>query len=82
MIIRRDDRIGQVVALLVGLVIGGAMGEAFRRYVPVLGDGAIIGFKPVTIDLHVFSLTLGMTFNITIAAVIGLLLAFLLIIKK
>ncbi len=82
MIIRRDDHVGQAVALLIGAVIGGAMGEVFRPYVPILGSGVVIGFKPVTVDLHVITLTLGMMFKVTISAVIGILLAFLLILKK
>lgn len=82
MIIRRDDHVGQVVALLIGAVIGGAMGEVFRPYVPIIGSGVVIGFKPVTVDLHVITMTLGMSFKVTIAAVIGILLAFLLILKK
>lgn len=82
MLVRRDDRKGQAIALLAGAVLGGALGEIFRRYVPVIGEGVIVGFKPFTIDLYISSITLGATFKITIAAIIGLLLAFLLIIKK
>lgn len=82
MIIRRDDHVGQVIALLIGAVIGSAMGEIFRPYVPIIGSGVVIGFKPVTVDLHVITLTLGMMFKVTISAVIGILLAFMLIIKK
>lgn len=82
MIIRRDDHVGQVIALLIGAVIGSAMGEIFRPYVPIIGSGVVIGFKPVTVDLNVITLTLGMMFKVTISAVIGILLAFMLIIKK
>ncbi len=82
MIIRQEDRITFFIALFVGAVLGGVLGEVFKRYIPLLAGGVKVGFKPVTLDLYIFVLTFGFDFKITVAAIIGLLLAFILVIKK
>lgn len=82
MIIRQEDRIAFFVSLFVGAVLGGVLGEVFKRYIPLLAGGVKVGFKPVTLDLYILMLTFGFNFKITVAAIIGMLLAFILIIKK
>ncbi|MFZ3062942.1 MAG: DUF4321 domain-containing protein [Actinomycetota bacterium] len=71
-----------LIALLIGAVLGGVLGEVFKRYLPIIGQGASIGFKPVSLDLNILGLTFGFTFKITIAAVIGMLVAFILVARK
>jgi len=71
-----------LIALLIGGVLGGVLGEVFKRYLPIVGQGASIGFKPVSLDLNILGLTLGFTFKITIAAVVGMLVAFMLVARK
>jgi hypothetical protein len=71
-----------LIALLIGAVLGGVLGEVFKRYLPIIGQGASIGFKPVSLDLNILGLTFGFTFKITIAAVIGMLIAFVLVAKR
>ena len=61
-----------LLVLLVGLVFGGILGELLKDVVPILAYGKAIGFQPVTVDLSVITLTLGMTMQINIAAIIGI----------
>jgi len=67
--------------MLIGLVIGGIIGDVFKDTVPVLAYGREIGFDPVTIDLSVIKLVLGFTMQINLAAILGLIIS-LLIFRK
>lgn len=62
-----------LLVLLVGLVLGGILGELLRDVVPILAYGKSIGFQPVTIDLSVIRLTLGLTMQVNLAAIIGIM---------
>lgn len=64
-----------LLVLLVGLVLGGILGELLKDVVPILAYGKSIGFQPVTVDLSVIRLTLGMTMQVNLAAIIGIVVA-------
>ncbi len=64
-----------LLVLLVGLVLGGILGELLKDVVPILAYGKSIGFQPFTVDLSVIKLTLGMIMQINLAAIIGIVVA-------
>lgn len=64
-----------MVFLLVGLVLGGILGEVFQGILPILNYGKSIGVQPFTVDLSILKLTLGFTMSINLAGIIGLVLA-------
>ncbi len=64
-----------LLILLVGLVIGGIVGDIFSGALPILGYGRSIGFDPFQIDLNIIKITLGFTMTLNLASIIGLLLA-------
>ncbi len=64
-----------LLILLVGLVIGGILGDIFSGTLPILGYGRSIGFDPFQIDLNIIKITLGFTMTLNLASIIGLLLA-------
>jgi len=66
-----------LLVMLVGLVIGGIIGDLFKDTVPILSYGKAIGFDPVTIDLSVIKLILGFTMQINLAAILGLFISIL-----
>ncbi|MDK2918022.1 MAG: hypothetical protein PWQ37_755 [Candidatus Petromonas sp.] len=66
-----------LLLILVGLVIGGIIGDIFQVTFKWLGYGKSIGFKPVTIDLNVIRLTLGFMMSINLASVIGIIISIL-----
>ena len=70
-----------LLVMLVGLVIGGIIGDVFKETVPILSYRRAIGFDPVTIDLSVIKLVLGFTMQINLAAILGLIIS-LLIFRK
>ncbi len=70
-----------LLVMLVGLVIGGIIGDVFSAYVPILSYGRGIGFDPVTIDLSVLKLVIGFKMQINLAAILGLIIS-LLIFKR
>lgn len=82
MIVRREDYKELLVALLIGTILGGVLGEVFKKYLPVIGQGASIGFKPFTLNLNIFDVTFGFNFKITIAAVIGMLVALVFVMRR
>ena len=80
MFVRRNNRsiAFLVIALLVGALIGGVIGQLFAKYLPFLVLGQKVGFSPTTINLGVFEFTLGIGLQFTVAGAIGLLAGYLL----
>ncbi|WP_430883094.1 DUF4321 domain-containing protein [Fusibacter sp. JL216-2] len=78
---KASSTLGFMLVMLVGLVIGGIIGDVFQDTLPILAYGRSIGFDPVTIDLSVIKLVLGFTMQINLAAILGLVIS-LLIFKK
>ncbi len=65
-----------VVIVLIGFVIGGFIGTFFDN--SFLNYGSAFGLSnPVELNLGFIILTFGLKFNITIASVIGVVIAFL-----
>lgn len=63
-----------VLLVLVGFVIGGFIGSYFDG--SFLNYGRSFGLSsPIVLDMGFFVLTFGLTINITIASVIGVVLA-------
>ncbi|MCH8285758.1 DUF4321 domain-containing protein [candidate division KSB1 bacterium] len=60
--------IGTVIGQIALLLPEGVVKEFFVRSVTS-------GFSPATLDLNVFSLTIGFTFNLNISGVIGIAIA-------
>lgn len=64
-----------ILLLLTSAIIGTILGKAFSNFLPILNYGESIGFGPATLDLKVFSVTLGFSANLTVAGIIGILIA-------
>ncbi len=64
-----------MLMILIGLVIGGILGDAFGNALPFLAIGRSIGFEPFLVDLGVLKLTLGLKMSINVSGMIGLLVA-------
>lgn len=61
--------------LLISAIIGTILGKALSGYFPVLNYGEAIGFGPATLNLSMFSLTFGFSANLTVAGIIGIIIA-------
>lgn len=66
-----------LLVMLVGLVLGGIIGDVFAKTAPILAYGKSIGFDPVTIDLNAIQLVLGFRMQINVAGILGLIMAIL-----
>ncbi|MBZ4645004.1 MAG: hypothetical protein PWR27_778 [Petroclostridium sp.] len=69
-----------LLLLLVGVVIGGFLGEFLSRYpyLSFLSYGKQFGIsldKPFLLDLHILKLSFALIFNINIASIIGIILS-------
>ncbi len=66
-----------LVFVLCGLVIGGLLGQLASNvsWLSWLAYGKEFGFSPVTMDLGVVKITLGLLFKINIASIIGIAIA-------
>ena len=69
-----------IFILLMGLILGSFIGDLLGMVLP---DGAVktvmttplrIGFHPISIDLHIFTLILGLMVKINLFGVIGVLI--------
>jgi hypothetical protein len=64
-----------ILLILTSAIIGTILGKAFSGYFPVLNYGESIGFGPATLNLSIFSVTFGFSANLTVAGIIGILIA-------
>jgi hypothetical protein len=71
--VQRNPWVVFLVAMLGG-ILGNLLADAFQG-VPLLGKAAAMGLGPVTLDLYVLTLTLGISFKLTILGVVGVLVA-------
>lgn len=67
----------QILILLIGAVLGSLIAKLTQGVGALswLSFGETFGVSPFTINLGVAEFTFGMTFNLTIAAIIGLIIA-------
>ena len=75
-----------LIIMLAGLVVGGFIGQLMRlladaapwaSFLKVMDYREPIGFEPVSVELGVITLTLGVMFNFSIWSIIGLTAAIL-----
>ncbi len=70
----------QILVLLTGMLLGSLAAKLFVK-IPALSwlaCGQNLGLSTVTLDLGVLTLTFGFTVSVTIAAILGLIIAILL----
>lgn len=75
---REKNSLVLIIFLLCGIVIGGLLGKltAGVSWLNWLSYGQSFGLaNPVTLDLGVVSLTLGLMFDINVASIIGIVIA-------
>jgi hypothetical protein len=73
----KKGNLALVLVILAGSIFGKIIGGALSKYVPVLNYGESIGFGPTSIDLNVISFTLGFRASMTVAGIIGIIIALL-----
>ncbi len=73
-------RRGKIVFLIVllGGIIGAILGHVLRDVVPILDKGLKVGTDSLSFNLYLIDMSFGIHVNITLGAIIGLLIAFLL----
>lgn len=76
-----SKRRGKVVffIVLLGGIIGAILGHILSDIVPILDKGLKVGPRdPLSLNLYLIDISFGIHINITLGAIIGLLIAFLL----
>ncbi len=73
-------RRGKVVFLIVllGGIIGAVLGHILKDVVPILDKGLKVGTDSLGFSLYLIDMSFGIHINITLGAIIGILIAFLL----
>ncbi len=73
-------RRGRIVFLIVlaGGVIGAILGHVLADTIPILDKGLKVGTDQLSLNLYLIDISFGIHINITLGAIIGLLIAFLL----
>jgi hypothetical protein len=64
--------------VITGGILGAILGHVLRDIVPILDRGLKVGTDQLSLNLYLFDINFGIHINITLGAIIGLLLAFLL----
>jgi len=64
--------------ILIGGILGAILGHVFKDIVPILDQGLKVGTDNISLNLYLIDVNFGIHINITLGAIIGLLLAFLL----
>lgn len=64
-----------LIFILVGVIAGGLIGDVFSKSVPLLAYGRTIGFDTFTVDLAILKWTMGLTLQLNVAGILGLLIA-------
>lgn len=72
---KRGNSIYFIILILTGSIIGNIIGKAFAKMVPILNVGDTVGFKPTTFDLNIITVTLGFSAHLTVAGIIGIIIA-------
>ncbi|NYB74049.1 DUF4321 domain-containing protein [Sedimentibacter hydroxybenzoicus DSM 7310] len=72
---RKGNSVYLILLLLTSVIIGTILGRAFSEYLPVLNYGESIGFGPATLDLSIFTVTFGFNASLTVAGIIGIIIA-------
>lgn len=78
---RKANFILWLLIILAGSVFGNIIGGALSKYIPILNYGQSIKFGPLDLDLSILKITFGFNFSLTVASIIGILIA-ILIFKK
>ncbi|MBM3707091.1 MAG: DUF4321 domain-containing protein [Actinobacteria bacterium] len=63
--------------VLAGGVIGAIVGHVLKDIVPILDKGLKVGTDQLSLNLYLIDMSFSIHVNITICAVIGILIAFL-----
>ncbi len=73
-------RRGKIVffIVLLGGIIGAILGHVLKDIVPILDKGLKVGIDSIGFNLYLIDVSFGIHINITLGAIIGLLIAFLL----
>jgi len=72
---KKGNSIYLIILILSGSILGSVLGKIFSKYLPILNYGDTIGFSPTTFDLHIVTFTLGFSANLTLAGIIGIIIA-------
>ncbi len=74
-----DKRRGVITFFIVlaGGVIGAIVGHVLRDTLPILDKGLKVGTDQLSINLYLIDASFSIHVNITLAAIIGILIAFL-----
>lgn len=64
-----------ILVILAGSIFGKIIGGALSSYMPVLNYGESIGFGPTLIDLNIVKFTVGFNASMTVAGIIGIIIA-------
>ncbi len=73
-------RRGKIVFLITffGGVLGAILGHVLADTIPILDRGLKVGTDSLNLNLYLIDISFGIHINITLSAIIGLLIAFLL----
>ncbi len=75
-----NKRRGKIVffIVLLGGIIGAILGHVLADVIPLLDKGLKVGTDSLSLNLYLIDINFGIHVNITLGAIIGILIAFLL----
>lgn len=67
-----------LIVLLIGLVLGGIIGDLLKDVFPILSSGKTIGVDPFELNLGILVMHFGVSLSMSLASIIGLVIAWIL----
>ncbi|SHJ00544.1 DUF4321 domain-containing protein [Lutispora thermophila] len=64
-----------LLVLLCGIIVGGFIGEVLGNFIPILKYGYNLGVTPHTYDLRILKITFGLSFNINMFSILGIIIS-------
>jgi hypothetical protein len=73
-------RRGKIIFFIVlaGGILGAVLGHILRDVVPILDEGLKVGTDSLSFNMYLIDINFGIHINVTLGAIIGILIAFLL----
>ena len=75
--LKRGNTLVLIIVILTGSIFGKIIGGALSTYLPILNYGESIGFGPTLVDFNIISFTIGFKASMTVAGIIGIIIALL-----
>ncbi len=74
---KKGQTVQWFMIIVAGSIIGNILGDLLSPYIPLLKASQTIGLDPTLLNLNFFKLTIGFSFSLNLAGIVGIVTMFL-----